>query len=121
MKRSSRKQVDILTNCSAMVIFANIREFEGREHFRSLVSLSPAMLHHPSSSENFILQLKCNKKQKGPKGLFVDDTIEESNYGQPKGLSSFYERRNHSDTILNSTTSYPIKSNITTHKKKGEL
>ena len=84
-----------------------------------LVSLSPAdATIHPSSSKYFLLQLKCNKKQKGPKGLFVDETIEESNYGQPKGLSSFYERHNHSDTILNSTESYPKKSTITTNKKR---
>lgn len=112
MKTGLKKQADILTNCLTLAKFTNVREFEGREHFRSLVSLSPAMLFHPSSSKYL--------KQKGPKGLFVDETIEESNYGQPKGLSFSYERRNHSKTILNSTANYPIKSNITTHKK-GEL
>lgn len=110
MKVGLKKQVDILTNCLTMVNFLGTQEFEGQEHFRSIVSLSPAMLHHPSSSKAL--------KAKGPKGLFVDETIEESNYGQPKGLSFFYEHYNHSDTVLNSTTSYPIKSNITTRKKK---
>ena len=113
MKSVLKKQVDMLINSSTFAKFAIIEEFEGREHFRSLVSLSPAMLHHPSSSKSF--------KQKGPKDLFVDETIEESNYDQPKGLSYSYERQNHSDTILNSIENYPNKSKLTNNKTKGDI
>ena len=85
-------------------------------HFRRLVSLSPAMQQGPLLS-------CCNSSaiiRKGaPRTLCVDETIEESNYVQGREAPVFsYAQQKHSDTILNSTSSYLIKSNITIDKKE---
>ena len=119
MRSVLRKQVDILTNSLTMVNLSTF-EIEGDQvHFRRLVSLSPAMQQGPLLSF-------CNTvaifKKRASRTLCVDETIEESNYVQGQEALVFsYAQQKHSDTILNSTLSYPIKSNITIHKNKGDI
>ena len=80
-------------------------------HFGRLVSLSPAMRKaYP----------KVYIYKKGQKALCVEDTIEESHYVQGlKALKSRFNAQLSSDTILNSTTTYPNYSTITRQKKEA--
>jgi len=60
------------------------------------------------------------KYKKGQKALCVEDTIEESHYVQgPMALKSRIHAQLSSDTILNSTTTYPKYSTITRQIKEA--
>ena len=54
--------------------------------------------------------------------LYVDETIEESlSIGTYSPNVSYIHAQNLSDTVLNSTSSYPKKSKITNNKTKGGI
>jgi len=115
MKTDSKKQVDILSK----ICYICFETQEGDQvHFRNLVSLSPAMQQGPLI-EKCCYCVAISLKKRASKTLCVDETIEESNYVQGLEAQVFpYTQQKHSDTILNSSEKYPIKSNITTHKKE---
>ena len=111
MKLGLRKQVDILISLLTIVNFTCKRRLGRPRHFGRLVSLSPAMR---KAYPNHL------KYKKGQKALCVEDTIEESHYVQgPMALKSHVHAQLSSDTILNSTTTYPIYSTITRQKKEA--
>ena len=111
MKLSLKKQVDILIKIKNIIIFLSSNRLGRPRHFGRLVSLSPAMRKaYP----------KPLKYKKGQKALCVEDTIEESHYVQgPMALKSRIHAQLSSDTILNSTTTYPNYSTITRQIKEA--
>tara|TARA_R100001443_G_scaffold57000_2_gene67910 strand:- start:7067 stop:7414 length:348 start_codon:yes stop_codon:yes gene_type:complete len=106
MNLDLKRQVDILIINLSIIIFRFFGLELGRpRHFGRLVSLSPAMRKaYP----------KVLKYKKGQKALCVEETIEDSHYVQGlKALKSLIHAQLSSDTILNSTTTYPNYSTIT--------
>lgn len=114
MRLHLRKQVDLLTKIKNFIKFS-YEHFKGeKSYFRSLVSLSPAIRITPPNLI-YCEQDAISKIKRASITLCVDETIEESNYVQGLRPLVIPTQVKHSDTILNSTSSYPIKSNITTH------
>ena len=111
MKLGLKKRVDILTKLKNIIIFLRRNKLGRPRHFGRLVSLSPAMRKaYP----------KRLKYKKGQKALCVEETIEESHYVQgPMALNLLLHAQLCSDTILNSTTTYPIYSTITRQKRRS--
>ena len=112
MSLSLRKQVDILIKIKNIIIFLCSNRLGRPRHFGRLVSLSPAMRKaYP----------KLLKYKKGQKALCVEETIEESHYVQgPMALNLLLHAQLCSDTILNSTATYPNYSTITRQKKEAK-
>ena len=100
--------MDSLIKLKNIIIFICKKILGRPRHFGRLVSLSPAMRKaYP----------KLIKYKKGQKALCVEETIEESHYVQgPMALNliiSLLHAQLCSDTILNSTKTYPNYSTIT--------
>ena len=115
MKQNLRKQVGLLTIRNIFIILAVIllEVMGGTRHFRRLVSLSPAMQHVPPKPKYIDIKKGLYHT------LYVEETIEESCYVKGHiALNTNSYAHNHSDTVLNSTASYPIKSNITSKTQK---
>ena len=113
MRTNLKKLVDILIISLDSIRFSFFTQegMGGTRHFRRLVSLSPAMQHVPPKPKYKLIDIKKGLYRT----LYVDETIEESLSRRTNSPKSYIHVLNSSDTILNSTSSYLIKSNKPTY------